>query len=105
MPAFDNYSENPPAVSYAQGTVSVGATATLVASITNTDGGVLVQNNTGSPITVYLGGSTVTTTGATAGYALAQNTSVLVPTIAGVSLQLYAIAASTASVSYLYAPQ
>jgi hypothetical protein len=99
MPAFDNYSEQPPAVNYTAGTSTVTTTASLLVTVANSDGGLLVNNT--SSVIVYLGGSGVT---AAAGFPVAANSTVVVPTIAGVSLQLYAVAASTtAAVSYLYA--
>lgn len=99
MPNFDNYPGTPPLSPYASGTVTVGTTAVLLATVTSPTG-VLVQNNSGTAITVYLGGSTVT---AATGYVLAQNASVTVPTLGDAGCELYAIAASAgASVTYLY---
>jgi hypothetical protein len=67
------------------------------------NGSVVVQNNSATAITIYLGGSTVTASGATQGVALTQNSSLTVPAMAGYQCQLYAIAASAgALVTYLY---
>jgi hypothetical protein len=102
MPNFDNYPGTPPLSPYASGTATVGTTAVLLATVTSPTG-ILVQNNSGTAITVYLGGSTVTATGATGGYALAQNASINIPTLGDAGCQLYAIAASAgALVTYLY---
>lgn len=103
MPNFDNYPGIPPVEGYAHGTVSVTTTATLVCEPSGVNS-VLVQNNTGTAVTVYLGGSGVTASGATAGYVLTQNSSVLIPAVAGAQCALYAITSSgTASITYLYA--
>ena len=98
---FDNYT-GPPAAPYASGTATVGTTAVLLATVTSAKG-ILVQNNSATAITVYLGGSAVTASGATQGFALAQNASVTVPSLGDAGCQLYAIAASAgALVTYLY---
>lgn len=103
MAGFDNYPGTPPVVAYNQGTVSVGTIATLICEPAGV-GGVLVQNNTSTAISVYLGGAGVTATGATAGFVLAQNASQVVPAVAGAQCALYGITGSgTASVTYLYA--
>ena len=54
---------------FIQGTASVGTTATLICSARSApeNDGVVFQNNGSTP--VFLGGSTVTHTGATAGCA------------------------------------
>lgn len=99
---FDNYPGTPPAQVYASGTVTVGTTAVLLTTVTSPTG-VLVQNNSATAITIYLGGSTVTTSGATQGLTLTQNASILVPTLGDAQCQLYAIAGSAgALVTYLY---
>lgn len=84
---------------YAQATVSVGTTATLIA--TPGPGGIYLTN--GGSAAVIFGGSTVTATGATAGPSLASGASILLPS-GGPSHGLYGITASgTASVAYVYA--
>lgn len=103
MPNFDNYPGTPPVAAYQHGTVSVTTTATLVCEPAGVNG-VLIQNNTGTAVSVYLGGAGVTASGATAGYVLTQNSAVLIPAVAGAECALYAITASgTASITYLYA--
>jgi hypothetical protein len=104
MPNFDNYPGTPPVAAYTHGTVTVGTTAVpLFTTVNENNGGVLVQNNSTSSQIVYLGGSTVTATGATEGYGLAAAASVTVPTQGGAQCELYAIAsAAGASVTFLY---
>jgi hypothetical protein len=90
-----------PTTNYAQATVSVGTTATLIGTFSGNSSGVLIQN--GSTEIVYLGGPTVTSSGATQGYALAISSSVLVPTYGGAECALYGITStSTTNVSYLH---
>lgn len=85
---------------YAQGSVSVTSTATLVCLVGPENDGVLISN-TGS--TVYLGGSTVTASGATQGIPLATGATINVPSLGSVSHSLYAITATgTSTVNYLY---
>lgn len=102
MPNFDNYPGTPPVAVYTNGTVTVTTTAAPLFTTNNENvGGVLVYNN--GSVTVYLGGATVTSSGATQGYPLPTLTSVLVPTQGGAQCELYAVAASsTAAVTYLY---
>jgi len=87
---------------YNPGTVTVGTNATLSAVCESTGtGGVLVQNN--GSVTVYLGGSNVTSSGATQGVSLAANATLLVPTVGGPADALYAVTgSSTALVSVLF---
>lgn len=100
MPNFDNYSEQPPTVAPASGQVSVGTTAVLLCTPSNTDAGVLVNN--GGSVVVYVGPSGVT---ASTGFPIAAAATVAIPTIAGIAMPIYAVAASsTATVSYFYAP-
>lgn len=102
MPNFDNYPGTPQAGAYTHGTATVGTSAVQLCAAVG-PGGVLVQNNSATAITVYLGGSTVTTTGATQGYTLAQNATINVPTFGDAQPALYAIAGSAgALVTYLY---
>lgn len=83
---------------YVQGTVSVGTTATLIAS--PGPGGVYVYNN--GSAAVVLGGSTVTATGATQGATLASGAGLILPSD-GPAHDLYGITATgTASVSFVY---
>lgn len=83
------------------GTVSVGTTATIIATVQKESGGILVANQGSVP--VYLGGPSVTAdTSATGGYPLAANASVLIPTDGDETRKLYGIVASgTANVSFL----
>jgi hypothetical protein len=61
----------------------------------------VIQNN--GSATVFLGGSTVTATGATAGIQVAANATVTVPTAGAEPVEVYAIVSSgTATVSYAY---
>lgn len=84
---------------YIQGTVTVGTTPTKIATIDAGTGGVYLS----ATASVVLGGSNVTTTGATAGPTLG-TTGLIFPT-AGGPVDLYGITASgTASVSFAYAP-
>jgi hypothetical protein len=63
--------------------------------------GVVVQNNGSTP--VFLGGSTVTATGATAGVQIAANGTPTVPTTGAEPLSLYGVCASgTNNVAYLF---
>jgi hypothetical protein len=89
---------------YTQGTVTVGTTATLIASPGSGTGGIYVMN-TGS-VAVVLGGSNVTATGAKAGVSLAatgtSGSAVLIPT-AEPAHDLYGIVASgTSTVAFIY---
>lgn len=86
------------------GVVSVGTTATLIAtpgSVPENDG-VLIQN-LGSGV-LYLGGATVTAnTASTGGLQVAANTTVNVPCTGAAADGIYGIvASSTANVAYLY---
>jgi hypothetical protein len=88
---------------FKQGIVSVGTTATLICTVgaAPENDGVMVQNNGSTP--VLLGGSTVTTTGATAGIQIAASATMTIPTTGAEPLALYGIVASgTANVSYLF---
>jgi hypothetical protein len=86
---------------YYQGTVTVGSTATLIASPGDGTGLIAVQN-TGS-VAVTLGGSNVTTAGATAGITLpgTMTSPVLLPSARGLH-DLYGICASSTTVAFLY---
>jgi hypothetical protein len=89
--------------SYNTSATSVGTSPTLIATLADAGtGGVLVQNN--GSVTVYLGGPNVASSGANLGYALAQTTSVLVPTVGGPPNALFAVTgSSTATVVVLFA--
>jgi hypothetical protein len=91
-------------MSYQNGVVSVGTTATLIATPSSAPDvdGILIQNL--GAVAVFLGGSTVTAnTASMGGYSLAAGTSVLVPTTGASAEGLYGIvASSTANVSWLY---
>lgn len=87
---------------YVQGTTTVGTTATKVASPDAGTGG-LYLTNTGA-VTVVLGGSDVTATGAKAGPSLAAGASIIFPTSAGPT-DLYGIVASgTTTVAWAWSP-
>lgn len=87
---------------YQQGTVTVGTSATLIASPDAGTGGIYITN-TGA-VTVTLGGSSVTTSGANAGPTLAANQSLIFPTSAGPT-SLYGIVASgTTTVAFAFSP-
>ena len=79
---------------YANGSVSVTSTAALV--LTVTPGQTVVLQNTGSNA-IFLGGSTVTSSGANIGYSLAAGASLTLPGVNFQGHNLYAIVASTAS--------
>jgi hypothetical protein len=91
-------------MAYKNGVVSVGTTATLIATPSSAPDvdGILIQNL--GAVTLYLGGSTVTAnTASTGGYTVAAAASVLVPTTGASSEGLYGIvASSTANVAFLY---
>lgn len=83
---------------YVAGTVTVGNTATPIASpgdcLT-----MLVQN--GAAV-VFLGGANVATSGANAGVQVAVNGSTTVPVSGDAQATLYGICATSTTVSYLY---
>jgi hypothetical protein len=88
---------------YKHGLVSVGTTATLIADIgaAPETGGIIVQNN--GSAAVFLGGPSVTTSGATAGVQIAAGSSLTVPTTGAEPLALYGIVATgTQNVSFIY---
>ena len=87
---------------YRHGTVTVGTTATLLVS-SSFPGGVLIQNNGTAPI--FLGGPNVTAnTAATGGIQVAAGATVTVPSVGGITADLYAvIATGTATVAWLAA--
>lgn len=86
--------------SYAQGTVTVGTTATKVCTVPAENDDVLVYCSVAS---VVFGGPTVTATGATAGVTAPATTLTHIPSAAGVVHDLYAvIGTGTATVAYLY---
>jgi hypothetical protein len=93
-------------MAYQQGVVSVGTTATLIATPSSAPDvdGILIQNL--SAAIVYIGGPTVTAgTTSTGGLQLAASstTPVLFPTTGASSEGLYGIvASSTANVAYVY---
>jgi hypothetical protein len=79
---------------FVNGSASVGTTATNV--LTVTPGQVVVLQNQGASA-VFLGGSTVTASGANVGYSLAANASVTLPAVNLQGHALYAIVASGTS--------
>ena len=82
---------------YVSGTVTVGTTATLIASPSG-PGGIYLSN---SGATVYLGGPNVTASGATAGAAVLTGGNIILPT-QGPAHDLYGISASSTAVSFVY---
>lgn len=86
---------------YVQGTVSVGTTATKIATPTDGTGGIYLSNASGGQ-TVFLGGPSVTASSATAGPSMAAGATLILPTAAGAH-DLYAItASSTSNVSFIH---
>jgi hypothetical protein len=83
---------------YANGSISVTSTAAL--ALTIWPGQSVTIQNVGSAA-VYLGGPTVTTSGSTIGYSLANGTSITLPAPASQPQQLYAIAAAAQTLVYL----
>ena len=88
---------------YNQATTTVTTAPTLIAlCLGSGTGGILVQNNGSVPI--FLGGSNVTSSGATQGVSVAGSATLYVPTVGGTANTLYAVTnSSTASVSVLFA--
>ncbi len=87
-------------MAYSAGVVTVASTATAIVPVGIGAGGVQVTN-TGSN-TVYLGGSGVTSSGATQGYPLAASAALTVPISHNQDETLYGITASaTSTVVYL----
>lgn len=86
---------------YAQGTVSVTTARTKLVTVSAANDGVLVQNQGTSP--VFLGGPNVTAdTTATGGVSLAANAMVTVPSVGGMTHDLFAVTATgTSNVSFL----
>lgn len=79
---------------YQSGQLSVGTTPKLIVAATANQSGVLISTTA----QIYLGGPNVSSTN---GFGLASG-SLTVPTNGGVINDLYAVAASSATVSYLY---
>ncbi|MBO0880945.1 MAG: hypothetical protein J2P17_11500, partial [Mycobacterium sp.] len=97
-PQAENTNERNEMSGFQTGQVSVGSTATLVASIGSVpeNDGVLVNSSAAA----YIGGPGVT---ASTGFPVAANTPVRVPTTGAEPLALYAITSSgTATVSYIF---
>jgi hypothetical protein len=86
---------------YAHGTVTVTSTPAVLCTVGLESDGVIIAN-TGAA-TVFLGGRTVTATGATAGVPLAAGASMTVPSVGGLTHALFAVTASTSStVAFLF---
>ncbi len=84
---------------FVNGSVSVGSTATNI--LTVTPGQVVVLQNTGSAA-IFLGGSTVTSSGASVGYSLAAGASLTLPSVSEQGHVLYGIVATgTQTLVYL----
>jgi hypothetical protein len=88
--------------SYASGSVTVGTTATLVASVAEGVDGVLLQNLGSAAI--FVGGPAVTASaGANQGISIAQASSMLIPgTSNGVHDVWAIVAAATQPLNFLY---
>jgi hypothetical protein len=87
---------------YNQATTTVTTSATAIALVEADATGVLVQNN--GSVLIYLGGPTVTSSGATQGVSVAAGATLLIPSTGSVPNTLYAVAASsTAAVAVLFA--
>ena len=99
-PARTRNNESEHQMSYAHGTVGVTSTATPITTISQIpeNSGVLVQVSADT----YFGGSTVTTSGATAGIKVSTGSTLLIPTTGAGSQTLYAITASTSNVTFLH---
>jgi hypothetical protein len=88
-------------MAFVNGLVSVGTTATLICTVGADSDGVLIQNN--GTVPVFIGASTVTTSGATSGVQVAANATATVPTTAADPLALYGIVTTgTANVTFLF---
>lgn len=86
---------------YSNGAVTVGATPTLVCTAGAENDGVLLQN-TGA-VAVFVGGPAVTASGATTGISLAAGATLSVPSVGGLTHNVYAtVASGTSTVVYLY---
>lgn len=86
---------------YSQGAVSVTSTATLVCQVGPENDGVLIYNS--GSAAVFLGGRSVTASGATQGISLAPSAMITVPSLGGVTHSLYAVTASgTSTVNFLF---
>lgn len=80
------------AFTYSSGTSTVTAAAALV---TLQPGQWCVIQNTGATNAAFLGGPTVTTSGANVGYSLAPGASVTLPAIGGEAQTLWAVSTTT----------
>lgn len=89
-----NFTSDHPAGAYQSGQVSVSTTPKLICTPTANQSGVVISTSA----QIYLGGPTVSST---TGLSLASGT-LTIPTNGGVINDLYAVAATTATVSYLY---
>lgn len=82
---------------YKSGTATVSTTATLLVTVASENDGILIHN--GGSVIVYLGGPGVS---AANGMPIPASSTQLVPSVAGVYTDLWAVAASTtAAVSWL----
>ena len=86
---------------YVQGTTTIGATATKIVSVDAGTGGIYLTNTGAAD--VFLGGATVTASGAKGGPKLAAGASLIFPTSAGPT-DLYAICATSSTVAWAYPP-
>lgn len=87
---------------YLNGTVTVGPAATLIATVQAANDGLLISNQ--GTVTLYVGGPTVTADqNSTGGLPVAAGTSVTIPSVGGVTHDLYGIvpAAGSAKVSFV----
>jgi hypothetical protein len=84
---------------YLNGSVAVSTTA--AAALTVYPGTSVILQNTSTTVPIFIGSSTVTTTGSTQGYSLAAGASLTLPVVSGEAHTLYAIATAAATLIWL----
>jgi hypothetical protein len=90
--------------SYNNGLVQVvSGSPTLIVTVASENGGVLIQN-VGNAL-VFLGGPTVTSSGANQGVSVAAGATLLVPSVGGQTNALYGVTAATAQNVAFLMPQ
>ena len=83
---------------YLQGVVAVSTTPTKILTVPAENDGVLIS----ASAAVVIGGSTVTATGATAGIPMTAGQTLTIPSLGGVTHDLWGVAASsTSNIAYL----
>lgn len=93
FPAY-KFAADHPSGSYQSGQVSVGTTPKLIVAASDNQSGVLISTSA----QIYLGGPNVSSS---TGFGLTSG-SLTIPSNGGVLNSLYAVAATSATVSYLY---